>query len=193
MLRQPWTTAATLPARRTHSNSPQNTVLTSRNLLAGAAQIARRRFPPRPHSIPGSSLPWTNSDSEPESCNVVLRRHGLVLLTVLVSSWGVAAAGSRDGCLAPAPKPLVGARGCRWKRGRFSARLAPFCLQQVARPAVPRPVPGVTPPGCGTRLWHSALAVALGVRLRVQGSYKSTTGPRPYIQRPGPLNVNVLN
>ena len=72
---------------------------------------------------------------------------------------------------------------------RRSLRLS--ASNNLARPAVPRPVPGVTPPGCGTRLWHSALAVALGVRLRVQASYTTTTGPRPYIQRPGPLNVNV--
>ena len=60
---------------------------------------------------PNARLQISRLQSSIQTRSVVLRRHSLVLLTVPGSSWGVAAAGSRDGCLAPAPKPVVGARG----------------------------------------------------------------------------------
>ena len=57
VLRLTQPSAATLTARCTPSNSTQGKLPTSRNLLAGLAQIARVRFPRPPHSIPRSALP----------------------------------------------------------------------------------------------------------------------------------------
>ena len=61
----------------------------------------------------------------------------------------------------------------------------------AGRPARTR----VTPPGCGTRQSAQRTGGGAGARLRMRlGANRvtqETTGPRPYIQRPGPLHHNV--
>ena len=127
-----------------------------------------------------------------QTSSVVLRRHGLVLLTVAGSSKGVSAAGSRNGCLALAPKPDVGARRSLWKRGRFwahSRRSSPNSLGPSRRSSA-------RTRGNPAGLRHKALAQRTGSGVQAFGSgaigYTETTGPRPYIQGPGHTKMMVF-
>ena len=109
--------------------------------------------------------------------NVALGRHGPVLLTVLSPARALPPQAREVAAWLLLRNQLLerAVEGGSVVDSRRSSRHS--ASNNLACPAGPRPVPGVTPPGCGTRLSHSALGGGAGARFRTRWCERVTQEP----------------